>query len=237
MQTDLIIRIRKELEQQVDEKTKSNFQRFFKEQVIFYGVKSSIVGKISRKYFPEIKYLSKSRIFSLCEELLGSDYGEEAFIAFDWAYCINDKYEPGDFITFENWIIKYVNNWAKCDTLCNHAVGAFIERYPQYVHSLKVWAKSENRWLKRASAVSLIIPAKKGMFLKDAFEIADILLLDQDDLVQKGYGWMLKEESREHQSEVFDYVKKKKASMPRTALRYAIEKMPEDLRRLAMNKS
>ena len=237
MQTDLINKVREELQRQVDEKTRSTFQRFFKEQIAFYGVKTSIVSIISRKYFLEIKHLSKREIFSLCEELLKSDYSEEAFIAFEWVYRINDKFEPADFIVFEKWITEYVNNWAKCDTLCNHTVGAFIERFPQYIGNLKEWAKSENRWLKRAAAVSLIIPAKKGMFLKDAFEIADILLLDKEDLVQKGYGWMLKEESRKHEAEVFEYVNRNKGNMPRTALRYAIEKMPEDLRRMAMSKS
>ncbi len=74
------------------------------------------------------------------------------------------------------------------------------------------------------------------MFLEDVFEIADILLSDKDDLVQKGYGWMLKEASRQHQREVFNYIMRKKTVMPRTALRYAIEKMPEDLRRRAMKK-
>lgn len=237
MKTDLISTIRKELEQQVDEKTRDISQTFFKERVIFHGVKAAIVSKIARQRFREIKHLSKQEIFSLCEELLKSDYGEEAFIAFDWAYRLHDKYEPGDFILFEKWLDNYVNNWAKCDTLCNHTIGAFIERYPQYIENLKRWAKLENRWLKRASAVTLIIPAKQGKFLGDIFQIADILLQDKDDLVQKGYGWMLKEASRMHQKEVFDYVMRNKRTMPRTALRYAIEKMPQDLRRLAMGKS
>jgi 3-methyladenine DNA glycosylase AlkD len=96
---------------------------------------------------------------------------------------------------------------------------------------MKSWAKSENRWLKRASAVSLIVPAKKGLFLKDALEICDMLLLaDGDDMVQKGYGWLLKEESRVHQKEVFDYVVGNRLVMPRTALRYAIELMPKEFK-------
>ena len=64
----------------------------------------------------------------------------------------------------------------------------------------------------------------------------DKLLLDGDDLVQKGYGWMLKEASKQHQQQVFDYVIKNRSVMPRTALRYAIEKMPQDLREEAMKK-
>lgn len=90
--------------------------------------------------------------------------------------------------------------------------------------------------MRRASAVSLIVPAKKGKFIKDVFAISNILLLDQDDLVQKGYGWMLKALSQAEQKKVFDYVLKNKKRMPRTALRYAIEKMPKELKAKAMAK-
>ncbi|KUK68978.1 MAG: hypothetical protein XD88_1629 [Methanocalculus sp. 52_23] len=98
------------------------------------------------------------------------------------------------------------------------------------------WAESENRWLRRAAAVSLIVPAKKGEFLEEAFRIADILFEDTGDLVQKGYGWLLNEESRKQRDEVFAYVQTKKQSMPRAALRYAIELMPQEMRREAMRK-
>jgi len=74
------------------------------------------------------------------------------------------------------------------------------------------------------------------MFLKEVFEISDILLLDSEDMVQKGYGWLLKVASNNHQKEVFNYVMKNKSVMPRTALRYAIEKMPKDLKKNAMEK-
>jgi 3-methyladenine DNA glycosylase AlkD len=84
--------------------------------------------------------------------------------------------------------------------------------------------------------VSLIVPAKKGDFMQEAFEICDVLLGDEDDMVQKGYGWLLKEESRKHQKEVFDYVVKNRKVMPRTALRYAIELMPQELKAQAMKK-
>jgi 3-methyladenine DNA glycosylase AlkD len=90
--------------------------------------------------------------------------------------------------------------------------------------------------MRRASAVTLIIPARKGMFLDDIFGIARLLLTDKDDMVQKGYGWMLKAASQAHQDRVFSFVMSNKKSMPRTALRYAIEKMPDELRKAAMEK-
>jgi 3-methyladenine DNA glycosylase AlkD len=232
----ILAQIRADLKAATDEKTQQSFQRFFKEQVKYYGVKTGIVEKIAKKHWPQVEALDKQEIFALCEELFSSDFTEEAFIVSFWLPNYIKHLEPGDLVTFKLWIECYINNWAKCDGFCNHTIGDLIQKYPQTVLNLKSWAKSENRWLKRASAVSLIIPAKKGLFLSDAFEICDVLLVDKDDMVQKGYGWLLKEESRKHQKEVFDYVIKNCKVMPRTALRYSIELMPKELKAQAMAK-
>ncbi|MFZ5376193.1 MAG: DNA alkylation repair protein [Patescibacteria group bacterium] len=235
MQT-IVTQLRKQLKANADPQTKTSGQRFFKEKVNIYGVKTAMVMKLGRSFDKEIVSLKKSEVFDLCEELWKSGYMEESFIACHWSYLIHQKYQPADFAVLEKWVSNYVSNWASCDTLCNHTVGTFVEMYPSHLASLKKWAKSDNRWVKRAAAVSLIIPARHGKFLKDIFEIADILMMDQDDLVQKGYGWLLKAASEAYQKEVFDYVMTHKNHMPRTALRYAIEKMPKDLRARAMAK-
>ena len=232
----IINNIRQSLKENSDENSLKASQRFFKEKIKCYGVKTPIVGKLGKEFFEKIKGKTKDEIFDLCEALWQSGYIEESFIACNWSYFVRKQYEPADFKVFEKWVDNYVSNWASCDTLCNHTVGDFLERYPEYLSELKKWAKSDNRWMRRASAVSLIIPARRGRFMKDILEIADILLLDSDDLVQKGYGWMLKAASQAYQKEIFDYVIAKKAKMPRTALRYAIEKMPLELKKQAMLK-
>ncbi len=235
MVRDKIIKeIREELISCADEKTRATSQNFFKEKIKYYGVKVPVVHRISKKFYRQIETGSKSEIFDLCEILWQSGYIEESFIACNWSYYIHRQYEPVDFKVFEKWINKYVNNWASCDTLCNHTVGELLQMYPEFLGELKKFAGSGNRWTRRAAAVSLIIPARKGKFLEDIFEIADILLTDKDDLVQKGYGWMLKAASQSNQQQVFEYVIRNKSIMPRTALRYAIEKMPEGLRKQAM---
>jgi 3-methyladenine DNA glycosylase AlkD len=233
---DVIAAIRSELKRNADEKVRESSKRFFKEAVTHYGVKTPVVGRIAKEHFKDIKTRGKPEVFRLCEELLKSAYMEEAGIAYEWAYFLHNEYEAGDFAIFERWVNTYVSNWAECDTLCNHAIGAFIEAYPAFIKRLMAWTGSKNRWVKRAAAVTLILPARKGMFLKDVFAIADRLLMDEDDLVRKGYGWLLKEASRKHQSQVFDYVMEHKQIMPRTALRYAIEKMPASLKQQAMRR-
>lgn len=228
--------IRKDLIRNADEKTKKSGETFFKEEIRMYGVKSVLTSSISKEHFKKLPDRSKPVIFGYCDELWSSGYMEESFIACNWSYNIRKEFKPEDFIVFSNWINNYVSNWASCDTFCNHTVGAFVEMYPSFLQELKLWAKSENRWMRRAAAVTLIIPARDGKFLDEIFELANLLLTDKDDLVRKGYGWMLKAASQAHQKQVFDYVMNKKEVMPRTSLRYAIEKMPANLRLKAMEK-
>jgi len=230
----VVSEIRRELKQAGSRAGRETAQRFFKEPIKAYGCRTADVRRIGKGAFKEVKGLSRKEVFALCEELMASGYVEEFGVAADWSYAMRKSFQPSDFRIFEKWVRKYVDNWAKCDTLCNHTIGDLIERYPKSIAKLKVWAKSKNRWIRRAAAVTLIIPARKGMFLEDVFEIADVLLMDADDMVQKGYGWMLKEASRKHQKEVFEFVMARRDRMPRTALRYAIEKMPERMRKRAM---
>ncbi len=236
MMENIVEKVREALIKNADEKTREMSQRFFKEMIKTHGVKAAGVHKISKEFFKQIMHKPKPEILGFCENLWQSGYLEESLIACNWSYFIRKQYQPDDFRIFEKWINTYVNNWASCDTLCNHTVGAFIEMYPEYIIQLKKFAASENRWLRRAAAVSLIVPAKKGKFLQDILEIADKLLSDKDDLVQKGAGWMLKAASKTHQQEIFDYVVRNKTNMPRTSLRYAVEKMPEEMKRLAMER-
>lgn len=234
---DTIELIRQELLANADEATKVSGKRFFKEEIELYGVKTATVTKIAKQAFKKIKSLPKDKIFALCEQLWQSGLMEESFIACNWAYQMKEQFTKDDFFVFEKWVNRYVSNWASCDTLCNQTVGTLVEMYPACLENLKRWTGSKNRWVRRAAAVTLIIPARMGLFKEDVLEIADKLLLDSDDLVQKGYGWMLKSLSQSYEEEVYRYVLGKREIMPRTALRYAIEKMPREKKEEAMKKA
>jgi 3-methyladenine DNA glycosylase AlkD len=234
---DLIIeKIRQELKSNADPEIQKSSKRYFKEEIRCYGMKTATVIAMAKKYWKEVKGRPKPEIFALCEELYRSGYMEESFIVSEWAHSLSGRYEREDLAVFRHWIDTYITNWASCDGFCNHTMGDFIEQYPECIDELMRWTQSQNRWMRRAAAVSLIVPAKHGKFLKESIEIAGLLLTDKDDMVQKGYGWLLKEASRKHTDEVFSYVLKNKRVLPRTALRYAIELMPKDLRAEAMKK-
>jgi len=184
---NILYKIRNQLKNSIDKKTQATSQNFFREKIKYHGVKTAIVSKISKEHFNLLKDKTKTDIFEFCDKLWQSGYIEESFIACKWSYFIHKDYEPCDFEIFEKWIDTHVNNWASCDTLCNHTVGEFIEMYPEYLSRLKKFTASENRWMRRASAVSLIVPARKGKFLNDIFERIDDIgtgLKNEDDILE-----------------------------------------------------
>ena len=219
-----------------NEKIKASSQRFFKNEIKAYGIKLPVLKTLIKPYNAELKHLPKPEIFNLCEELWKSQFFEEGIVACHWSLIPKKKFEGSDLKIFEKWITQYIDNWATCDTFCNHTVGTLLLQFPQCLDKVMQWSKMDHRWAQRASAVSLIVPARKGYFLKESFEIASMLLSSEDDMVQKGYGWLLKVQTKHHENEVFKFVIKHKAIMPRTALRYAIEKMPDELKKKAMEK-
>jgi 3-methyladenine DNA glycosylase AlkD len=233
----LLDRIQADLEQHADAEYRVHAAEYTRRDVDRYiGVKTPTVRKIASKYYKEIKNLGIDAILDLCEELLETRISEHKTIAFQWAFRCRREYQPQHFEVLESWLERYVDSWGSCDDLCTHSLGAFFVEYPELVPRVREWCLSQNRWFRRASAVSLIYGARRGRYLDHMFEVADSLLTDSDDMVQKGCGWMLKVASETYQQEVFEYVIRNKKSMPRTVLRYAIEKMPEDLRREAMKK-
>jgi len=213
-----------------------NWEKQYQEMPKLYGVSTPVVRKLSSEFFQKIKKKPKQEILQLCNELLKSGYSEERTIAFDWAFRLRKLYEESDFQLLETWLMKHVPGWGACDDLCTHALGAFIYQFPEFIQRTREWTRSENRWVRRASAVCLIYSVRRKEHFGDVLETADALLSDQDIMVQKGYGWMLKEAGNHYPKEVFDYVIKNRREMPRTALRYAIEKLSPEHRIEAMKR-
>ncbi|MRR08760.1 DNA alkylation repair protein [bacterium] len=230
----LIAAIRAELLRHVDPVYKEGAQNYFKEGIVLHGVRTPAVRAISAEYFGSVKGRSKAEIFALCDRLLRYETNEERTIAFDWAYRLRKQYQPADFKTFERWLRDHVDNWGGVDDLCCHTFGAFIDRFPEFLSSVFKWTMARPWHMRRAAAVILIMPVRKGKYFANVLKTSDALLRDEHDLVQKGYGWLLKEATKKFPKQVLDYVMERKADMPRTALRYAIEKLPEAWKKRAM---
>ncbi len=226
--------VEEELKRYIDVRYRKGAEAYFKEGIVLHGVRASRVREIGAVFFRKIKTEEKSVIFNFCEELLRSGYSEENAIAFGWAFRLRKQYEPVDFKLFESWLEKYVRTWGSCDDFCRHAFGAFVYRFPEFLPDVMKWTRAKNRWSRRGSAVVMIYSLRKGEHMDVAFQIADMLLHDEDYLVQNGYGWMLKDASISFPDEVLKYVTKHRNEMPRRALRYAIERYSAEQRRAVM---
>ena len=232
---NLISQIKGELINNIDPEYCEGERRFFKGAIKNFGVRLPNRRKIAAKFWPEVKKFNKADLFKLAEKMFNEGYNELTTIAGSWIWRRREKFQPEDFKNFQRWVDKYFDNWVKIDDFCTHSLSYLINKYPKLATQLLTWTKSQNRWVKRAAAVSFIYPfGQRKKYLPVIFKVARKLLTDEDDMVQKGYGWMLKEASNHNQKEVFNFVMKHKAKMPRTALRYAIEKLPTRLRLKAM---
>lgn len=212
-----------------------DYSRFHKDSRKHIGLTSGIVRGLASRYYLQIKHLDKKEILGLCDKLLKARTNESTTIAFSWAYRLRKKFDRKDFKTFERWVQQYVDSWSTCDDLCCRALGYHVHAFPATLPTVMRWTKSTNMWKRRAAAVALIFSVRRGDHLDKAFEVAKALFNDEEDLVQKGYGWLLKEASKSERKKVFDFVMKNKVRMSRTALRYAIEKLPAGMRKKAMN--
>ncbi|OGI12273.1 hypothetical protein A3K64_03030 [Candidatus Micrarchaeota archaeon RBG_16_36_9] len=234
-QREVIEEIRKDLNSAIDFKYREGECRYFKEKIKPIGVRFPVVGKITAKYFSLLKNDWKYDDFvKLCEKLLKDGWLEEIAIAFGFMErlgCFTEK----SFHLFENWLNKYVSNWANCDHISNHLIGSVVVKYPKFINDLLKWTESKNRWVRRSAAVSLVISARRGLLLKEIFKVSEKLMEDKDEMVQKGVGWLLKEASKKHEKEVVKFLLKWKNKTSRLTLRYATEKVSLKNRKLVLS--
>jgi 3-methyladenine DNA glycosylase AlkD len=168
-------------------------------------------------------------VFAISGELLEERSWPLKVIAFDFAYRIRKQYDENTFSLFESWLVQYVRGWGDCDDFCTHAFGELIVQNTELAKKTMVWTERDEFWMRRAAAVVLIPSINRGKYKEtDPIAVSDRLLLDGEDLVRKGYGWMLKVLSVKEPQLVYDYLIKNKETMPRVSFRYALEKMDKE---------
>ena len=194
------------------------------------------IRKLSARLYKNIEDKLIENVLCLCGELLEEHSWALGVIAFDWAYRVREQYSEATYDIFYSWLKKYIRGWGDCDDFCTHAFGELLRRYKSIFQKVTEWTKDEDFWVRRAAAV-ILIPAilhndYEGI---EPFRISDALMKDEHDLVQKGYGWMLKSLSLVEMEPVKDYLILNHAQMPRTAYRYALEKFDKETRKELMN--
>ncbi len=204
-------------------------QRFFKTGPGEYGEGDRFFGVVvpdQRKVARQFKTLA----LPVVEQLLQSAFHEERLTAL---FILIQQFEKGDLAAkkriYQTYVrnMKYINNWDLVDSSAPHIIGAWLEQRDR--SQLYEWADSDDLWQRRIAMLATFSYIKNGEF-EDALHIAEKLLDDSHDLIHKAVGWMLREIGKRDLPREIHFLDRHAATMPRTMLRYAIEKLPESQR-------
>ena len=219
-----------EIRSLADKERAIHSKKFFKTGKGEYGYGDIFLGVRT----PQIRSIAKKNISISTTEmktLIKSKYHEERLLGL---IILANKYSKDKDEKVRNQLykiyvssFKYVNNWDLVDVTCPHVIGKHLMDKERSI--LYSWARSEDLWTKRIAIVSTHWFIRKND-LDDTFKIAEILLNDEHDLIHKAVGWMLREAGKRDLEKEEIFLKKHYKSMPRTMLRYSIEKFPEPKR-------
>lgn len=226
--------LKNELKKQADPEKAKLLQRFFKTGKGEYGQGDVFIGVVvpkTRKIVNE--HHAKIKINDI-KPLLHSKIHEERLLAL---LVLVKKYQKSDEKEkkriFDLYLAntKHINNWDLVDLSSPNIVGAYLSNKNKSI--LYKLAKS-HLWDKRIAIISTAYFIRNNDF-KDTLKISEILLKDKHDLIHKAVGWMLREVGKRNLAEEERFLKKHYKQMPRTMLRYAIEKFPEQKRKAYLN--
>ena len=232
---DLVLNLKKDLTELSDPERKKNLQRFFKtgkgeygEGDVFLGVKVPDVRKVAKKY----RKLPLNGI----TELLNSEIHEHRQVAI---FILIDQYQKGKKAD-QKKIVEYylkntnrINNWDLVDSSAHKIVGDYYrDKTKDIFHKL---SKSNNLWERRISVIGTFAYLPDGTF-ETSLTIAETLLHDPHDLIHKAVGWMLREIGKRDLPTLETFLNKHHKTMPRTMLRYSIEKLDKQKRQYYMKK-
>ena len=229
-QTITSSQLKKDIGKLASPKTAKHAQSFFKTAKGEYGYGDRFLGVRT----PEIRKLAKRYIsLSLHEALVlvKSKFHEERLCGLvimvnKYAKTKDEKEQQTIFNQYTK-NFKYINNWDLVDVTCPHIVGKHLFERDRKI--LYQWARSQHLWTKRISIVSNWWFIRKGD-LRDVFKISRLLLNDKHDLIHKAVGWMLREAGKKDLKKLESFLMKHYRNMPRTMLRYSIEKFPKTKR-------
>ena len=223
--------IRDRLRAMADPAGEAGVQRFFKDGVKSLGIRTPALRKLSQEFVKAHRgTVGLDEALALGERLIRCELLEEKAMALLLAERFAGRLRPAHVAVFDRWI-DYADNWATIDGICSTSLGKIILRNGPPMDDLLAWAGDASLWRRRAAAVSLVPSARRGKYLDESLRVADRLMADEEDLVQKGVGWLLKEQSAQHSDEVVDYLKRWAGTTSRLVLRYATEKLPAERRR------
>lgn len=206
-------------------------QGFFKEEIKSHGWYTAALRRAVRQCRREIlREHDFDFLVRVADQMFsGAVLGEKAAAVF-LLEQMDTQCGDREFKLFETCLDR-ISSWADHDGLVHYLIAPMVAAKPERAKAVFRWAKSKNRWHRRAACVALIRGARAKMFFPDIVKLSNFLLTDHDDMVQKGLGWLLRETAKYDAERAVPYLMKIRERAPRLVLRTACETLPSAVKK------
>jgi 3-methyladenine DNA glycosylase AlkD len=209
----------------------SSVQRFFQEEVQSHGWRTADLRRAAVGWRREILQKSDLRfLLQVADHLFAGTINEDKNVAVFLLENITDKFGDEEFRLLESWLPR-ISNWSDHDALVHYLIAPMVVAKPARASRVFHWAKSRNRWFRRAACVALIQGARRKIFFPEIIRLSATLLSDEDDMVRKGLGWLLRETAKADAQRAVPYLMSIRERAPRLVLRTACETLPRTTRK------
>jgi len=209
----------------------SSVQRFFREEVQSHGWRTADLRRAALRWRREILQESDLKfLLQVADHLFAGTINEDKNVAVFLLENITDKFGDEEFRLLESWLPR-ISNWSDHDALVHYLIAPMVVAKPARASRVFHWAKSRNRWFRRAACVALIQGARRKMLFSEIIRLSAALLSDEDDMVRKGLGWLLRETAKADVQRAVPYLMSIRERAPRLVLRTACETLPRTTRK------
>jgi len=205
-------------------------QHFFKEEIRSRGWYTAELRRVAVRFRRTIqREQGTDFLVKVADNLFRGDVLEEKVFGVFLLESITGELGNSEFRLFESWLNR-ISSWADHDGLVHYLIAPMVAAKPIRSKRVFVWAHSPSRWHRRAACVALIQGTRKRMFFSEIKRLSNVLLRDEDDMVQKGLGWLLRETAKADPRRTVPYLRTIRQRAPRLVLRTACETLPKRIR-------
>jgi len=212
-----------------------NAERYFRGDhgLRFYNTGTQPMRALARSiYLANRDSWSIDEAMTLADAVIADPYLETKSIGIEVVARYRRSFTPKLLARWKRWLARnHSANWATTDTICGLLIGPLLVQHSELARHMPAWARDRNMWVRRASIVGLIPLVRTGRGLDVAYGVAKTLHRDREDLIQKAVGWALREAGKVDPPRLERYLRANGPSIPRTTVRYAVERFPPAKRR------
>jgi 3-methyladenine DNA glycosylase AlkD len=212
-------------------------QWFFKDEIQSHGWYTADLRRAMRRCRKEIlREHDFDFLVSVADQLFAGAVLEEKIAGVFLLEGLHAQCGDREFHFFENWLDR-IGSWSDHDALVHDLIAPLIAADPKRAKAVFLWANSKSRWHRRAACVALIRGARVKMFFPEIVKLSDSLLADEDDMVQKGLGWLLRETAKFDRKRTVPYLMKIRERAPRLVMRTACETLPASMKKKILTRA